>query len=126
MRKLSESKRQAQQKYEELLSYGRESYNSQIWPEARQAFEDASALEPTLAEPLIYLAKLELAEQDLESALSRLTKLEKRLEPNTTIYMGFVCGPTGLFFQPPNFILKLLFKLERNSLANLLVMKSSK
>mgnify|MGYP001406036594 CR=1 FL=1 len=79
------------QKYEQLLSYGRESYNSQIWPEARQAFEDASALEPTLAEPLIYLAKLELAEQDLESALSQLTKLEKRFPLNEEIklYLGY-------------------------------------
>ena len=79
------------QKYEHLLSYGRESYNSKIWPEARQAFEDASALEPTLAEPLIFLAKLELAEQDLESALSRLTKLEKRFPLNEEIklYLGY-------------------------------------
>ena len=82
---------QKAQNYEKLLRNGMDSYNSQIWHEARRAFEDASALEPTRVEPLIFLAKLDLAEQDLKSALIRLTQLEKRFPLNEEIklYQGY-------------------------------------
>jgi tetratricopeptide (TPR) repeat protein len=77
--------------YEQLMRSGNESYNAQHWSEARQAFEDASVLEPSLPEPLLSLAKLKLAQQDLQTALSILAKLRKRFPRHADIklYLGY-------------------------------------
>ena len=73
------------------MSFGNENYNAQRWSEARQAFEDASALQPSLPEPHMFLAKLSLAQQDVESALALLSKLRKRFpkHPDINLYLGF-------------------------------------
>jgi tetratricopeptide (TPR) repeat protein len=77
--------------YDQLMQTGKESYNSQRWSEARQSFEDASVLEPSLPEPLLALAKLKLAQQDTQFALSLLNKLRKRFprNPDIILYLGY-------------------------------------
>jgi tetratricopeptide (TPR) repeat protein len=77
--------------YEQLMQSGKESYKAQRWSEARQAFEDASVLEPTLPEPLLSLAQLKLAQQDPQTALSLLAKLRKRFPRHAEInlYLGY-------------------------------------
>jgi tetratricopeptide (TPR) repeat protein len=77
--------------YDQLMQAGKESYNSQRWSEARQSFEDASVLEPSLPEPLLALAKLKLAQQDTQFALSLLNKLRKRFprNPDINLYLGY-------------------------------------
>lgn len=77
--------------YEQLMQSGKESYNSQRWSEARQSFEDASVLEPSLPEPLLSLAQLKLAQQDAQTALSLLAKLRKRFPRHADInlYLGY-------------------------------------
>ena len=77
--------------YEQLMQSGMESYNSRLWSEARQSFEDASVLEPSLPEPLLGLAQLKLAQQDTQFALSLLTKLKKRFPRHADInlYLGY-------------------------------------
>jgi len=77
--------------YEQLMQSGKESYKAQRWSEARQAFEDASVLEPSLPEPLLSLAQLKLARQDPQTALSLLVKLRKRYPRHAEInlYLGY-------------------------------------
>ena len=55
--------------FEQLMISGQEDYNARRWKEALQAFEDASALQPSLPAPHLFQAKLRLAQQDVESAL---------------------------------------------------------
>ena len=77
--------------YEQLMQSGRESYNSQHWSEAHQSFVDASVLEPSLPDPLLSLAKLKLSQQELQTALSMLSKLRKRFPRHADInlYLGY-------------------------------------
>ena len=77
--------------FEQLMISGQEDYNARRWKEALQAFEDASALQPSLPEPHLFLAKLRLAQQDVESALVLLTKLRKRFpkHPDINLYLGY-------------------------------------
>ncbi len=77
--------------YEQLMQSGMESYNSRLWSEARQSFEDASVLEPSLPEPLLGLAQLKLAQQDLQTAFSLLAKLRKKFPRHVEInlYLGY-------------------------------------
>ena len=77
--------------YEQLMQSGKLSYNSQHWSEARKSFLNASVLEPSLPEPLLSLAKLKLAQQDAQTALSMLTKLKKRFfrHADINLYLGY-------------------------------------
>ena len=77
--------------YEELMDLGQHDYNAQRWEKALQTFEDAAALQPSLPEPQLFIAKLSLAKQDPESALSLLTKLLKRFPKHAEIklYLGY-------------------------------------
>ena len=78
-------------KYEQLMSAGKEHQDAKRWTEARQAFEDASALEPRLPEPFLHLAQLRLAQHDTESALLMLAKLSKKYPKHADInlYLGY-------------------------------------
>lgn len=82
---------QNESNYEQLMRSGKESYKAQRWSEARQAFEDASVLEPSLPEPLLSLAQLKLAQQDLQTAFSLLAKLRKKFPRHVEInlYLGY-------------------------------------
>ncbi len=77
--------------YELLMRSGKEDYDARRWTEARQAFEDASVLEPELPEPYLFLAQLRLAQQNVESALLLLAKLQKRFpkHPEINLYLGY-------------------------------------
>ncbi|MEE2599361.1 MAG: tetratricopeptide repeat protein [SAR324 cluster bacterium] len=77
--------------YDQLMSFGNENYNAQRWSEARQAFKDASVLEPSLPEPLLSLAKLELAQHNTQNALSLLSKIRQKFprHADTKLYTGY-------------------------------------
>ena len=75
--------------YEKLMRTGREDYYARRWTEARQAFEDASLLEPDLPEAFLFLAQLQLAQRDTESALSLLAKLRKKFPNHSDINLYF-------------------------------------
>ncbi|MBC8259324.1 MAG: tetratricopeptide repeat protein [SAR324 cluster bacterium] len=77
--------------YKLLMQTGQQDYDARRWKEARQAFEDASRLEPSLAEPQLFLAKLLLAQQDAASALQLLAKLKKQFSkhPEINLYFGY-------------------------------------
>ena len=77
--------------YEQLMHSGKELYNDQRWNEARKFFEEASVLKPDLPEPVLYLARLKLAQHELRTALLQLSKLQSRFpkDPEINLYLGY-------------------------------------
>ena len=77
--------------YEELMISGKENFNARQWEASLKSFEDASTLEPGIHEPLLYIAKIMLAQNELESANSMFLKLIKKFPKNIDIvlYYGY-------------------------------------
>ena len=77
--------------YEQLMHSGKELYNDQRWFEANKFFEEASLLKPDLPEPVLYLARVKLAQYELRAALLQLSKLQSRFpkDPEINLYLGY-------------------------------------
>lgn len=77
--------------YEQLMISGKDFFNDRLWEKAQQSFEDAAALEPEFPEPLLYIARLELAQQKPDKALLMLENLRKKFPKNSDIilYLGY-------------------------------------
>jgi len=77
--------------YDQLMLSGKKLFNDQHWNEARKFFEEAFVLRPDLPEPALYLARLKLTQNELNTALLKLSKLQSRFPKNSEIilYLGF-------------------------------------
>ena len=77
--------------YDQLMLSGKKLFNDQRWNEARKFFEEAFVLRPDLPEPALYLARLNLNQNELNTALLKLSKLQSRFPKNSEIilYLGF-------------------------------------
>ncbi|MEC8155405.1 MAG: tetratricopeptide repeat protein, partial [SAR324 cluster bacterium] len=60
--------------------------------QSKTMFQDASALEPELAEAPLFLARIKIAKKDLKGAMRSLNALRKRFPEDaaTLLYQGYV------------------------------------
>ena len=75
--------------YNRLMNLGSNFYDARIWEKATKSFEEASELEPLLPEPLLYLAQIKLAKQEIEKGITMLEKLRKKFPNNVDIALYF-------------------------------------
>ncbi|MBT5485787.1 MAG: tetratricopeptide repeat protein [Deltaproteobacteria bacterium] len=79
------------QSFEQLMHSGQQDYNARRWKEALQSFEDAATLKPLQPGPYLHLAKLRLVQNDPQSALLLLAKLQNKFpkHPEINLYLGY-------------------------------------
>ena len=78
--------------YQQLMDEARELYAQGDWDQSKTMFQDASVLEPELAEAPLFLARIKIAKKDLKGAMRSLNALRKRFPEDaaTLLYQGYV------------------------------------
>ena len=78
--------------YQQLMDEARELYSQGDWDQSKTMFQDASLLEPELAEAPLFLARIKIAKKDLKGAMRSLNALRKRFPEDaaTLLYQGYV------------------------------------
>ena len=74
------------------MNEARELYAQGDWDQSKTMFQDASTLEPELAEAPLFLARIKIAKKDLKGAMRSLNALRKRFPEDaaTLLYQGYV------------------------------------
>ena len=88
---LSTSSSQKVVNYDNLMISGKKLFGDRHWNEARRFFEDASLVKPNYPEPKLYLARIKLAQNEIKTALIRLSDLQNRYpnNPEIILYLGY-------------------------------------
>lgn len=88
---------QSQSDYEERLGAAQEHFRKGELDSAQQMFEDLSISMPVLAEPQIYLARIEIRRGTPQAASGRLQRLQRRFpeDPGVVLYLGYAYEKLG-------------------------------
>lgn len=78
-------------RYEELLQQGVTQFDQEDWEDAKAAMEAAQQLQPGTVEPALYLARIALVQNQIETARNNLLELRDRFPKNdeVALYLGF-------------------------------------
>lgn len=78
-------------RYQELLQQGVTQFDQEDWEDAKAAMEAAQQLQPGTVEPALYLARIALVQNQMETARNNLLELRDRFPKNdeVALYLGF-------------------------------------
>ncbi len=78
-------------RYQELLQQGVTQFDQEDWEDAKAAMEAAQQLQPGTVEPALYLARIALVQNQMETAHNNLLALRDRFPKNdeVALYLGF-------------------------------------
>ena len=83
--------------YDERMAEGQQHFREGEFDQAQQVFSDLSATVPMIADPQVYLARIEIQRGTPETALRRLQGLQRRFpdDPGVALYLGYAHEKLG-------------------------------
>ena len=81
-----------------MIEKGKNYYNFREWQRAKEVFLQAFAQQPKRPEAQLFLARIQIAEKNLNKALKNLLSLKKRFPKHSGIilYLGFTYEKLGI------------------------------